>query len=228
MHTYTWKLNGIHVSPTMIIGSYVHRFLKVLERSSSQLRLCKDRLACDARATALAFVLIVTNSLSARRWCCLAFFARFGANRVSLSTNASLNFSAMLTSEVFGKDGVLILAGVNPETSHVFGSISLTKGSSSVILDSASLGTLIPLKPKGEALGFTMMRGHSEDKVSNESSSIFGCEEGQNTTWGKGTENGEKEEKEASSLHFVCYCIYMHLWIMPTFTASFTCFQAQI
>lgn len=74
-----------------------------------------------------------------------------------------------------GLDGAVGLA-VNPPTAHVRGSISLTMGSSSATFASASTGTLTPLKPKGDGFGFTMMRGHSAAKLSNELLSIFGCQ----------------------------------------------------
>lgn len=90
-----------------------------------QLLLCRDLLALDARANALASVFIIIHCLSARRWCCRAFFARFGAKRVSLSTNASLNFSATDNSVGLKREAALGF-GVNPHIAHVFGSISLT------------------------------------------------------------------------------------------------------
>jgi hypothetical protein len=93
---------------------------------------------------------------------------------VSLSTNASLNFSATDNSEGLKRDEETVFR-LNPHTAHVVGSISLTVGSSNVILCNASLGTADPLKPKGDGLGFTAMRGHSVDKISKESLSIFSC-----------------------------------------------------
>jgi hypothetical protein len=97
---------------------------------------------------------------------------------VSLSTNASLNFSATDNSGRLERDGEERVFGLNPHTAHVVGSISLTTGSSNVIFGNASLGTASPLKQKGDdGLGFTIMRGHSVDKISKESLSIFGCKE---------------------------------------------------
>jgi len=82
---------------------------------------------------------------------------------VSLSTNASLNFSATDISGRLERGGDRVF-GLNPHTAHVVGSISLTTGSSNVIFGNASLGTASPLKPKGDGLGFTIMRGHSVEK----------------------------------------------------------------
>lgn len=93
---------------------------------------------------------------------------------VSLSTNASLNFSAMDNSAEFESCAGVAL-GIDPRKAHVLGSISSTTGSSSAISGNASVGTLVPLNPKGEGLGFTMMRGHSVEKLSNVFLSIFGC-----------------------------------------------------
>lgn len=138
------------------------------------LRLWTDLLTFEARIIALAVVLVVIHSFSARRWRCLAFFALFGANRVSRSSNASLNFSAICNSLGIEADAGSTL-GVNPVTAHVRGSMSFTTGSSIVIFGSASLGTSSPLKPSRDGLGFGMMRGHSTTKLSNESLSIFGC-----------------------------------------------------
>lgn len=148
---------------TARIQSFPHKFF-----------VCKDLLAFEASANAFALVSVITHSLSARRWCCLAFFALFGAKRVSLSRNASLNFSAMDNSLGLETDGSVVL-DINPETAQVFGSISLTIGSSNTTCSIASRGTSEPLKPKGDGFGFIIMRGHSTDKLSNESLSIFGC-----------------------------------------------------
>lgn len=93
---------------------------------------------------------------------------------MSLSTKASLNFSAIDSSVVPERDGDTGL-GTNPHTAHVVGLISLTIGSSSAISAYAAMGTSVPRKPKGDGLGLTMMRGHSVAKTSSESLSIFGC-----------------------------------------------------
>lgn len=104
----------------------------------------KDLLASEASATAFALLFIVTHSFSARRWCCLAFFARFGASLVSLSRNASLNFSAMgKSSDLETDDGDAL--GTNLETAQVLGSISSTMGSSNETSSLASLGISSPL-----------------------------------------------------------------------------------
>lgn len=137
-------------------------------------RLLRDLLAFEARTIALALEFVIIQSLSARRWCCLAFLARLGAKRVSLSTKANLNFSAMDNSLGLKRDEGMTL-GVNRDTAHVVGSISLTKRSSNVVSGNASWGTSNPLNLKGDGLGFTTIRGHSVDNISNESLSIFGC-----------------------------------------------------
>ena len=96
---------------------------------------------------------------------------------MSLSTNASLNFSAMDNS-AGSESRVDAALGIDPRNAHVSGSIPSTTGSSSAISGNASVGTLVPLKPKGDSLGFTMIRGHSVEKLSNVFVSIFGCKEG--------------------------------------------------
>lgn len=138
-----------------------------------ELRPWRDLLACEAKTIALALVLISINSLTARRWCCRAFLARFGANRLSLSTNASLNFSATDNS-VELEDGEMGF-NANPCIVHVLGSMSLTTSSSNRIFCNASWGTSVPLNPKGDDLGFTTTRGHSVEKSSKEFLSMFGC-----------------------------------------------------
>lgn len=140
------------------------------------LRGLSDLPTLAARINALVSVSIVILSLSARRWCCLAFLARFGAKRVSLSANASLNLSALDNSLEFMRVGDMDF-GVNPQIAHVWGSTSLTKWSSIAISGNASLGTSNPLNPKGDGFGLTMIRGHSVERISRESLSIFGCKE---------------------------------------------------
>lgn len=104
----------------------------------------RDLLASEASASAFALLFIITHCFSARRWCCLAFFARFGASLVSLSRNASLNFSATGKSSVLETDDGDLL-GTNPVTAQVLGSISSTMGSSNDTSSLASLGISIPL-----------------------------------------------------------------------------------
>lgn len=154
----------------------ITRSTTILKKSEHYFLLLRDLVAFEARAIAFALVLVSIHSLSARRWCCLAFFARFGANRVSLSTKASLNFSAIDNSLGLKRD-VDMPIDANRGTAHALGSISLTNGSSNVISGNASLGTSNPLNPKGDGLGFTMIRGHSVDIISIESLSIFGCKQ---------------------------------------------------
>lgn len=94
---------------------------------------------------------------------------------MSLSRNASLNFSAKDNSEEFnGGTGAL---DVDLATAHVLGSISTMACSSNAIFGNASLGTRLPLKANGDGFGFTVMRGHSVENISKEFSSIFGCRE---------------------------------------------------
>lgn len=118
-------------------------------------------------------MLVVTHSRSARLCRCLAFLARFGANLASLSTNASLNLSAIGNSIELKMGGVVL--SLDPGTAQVFGSMSSTTKSSNVTPGNACLGISIPLWPKSDGFGFTKIRGHSVDKLSSESSSIFGC-----------------------------------------------------
>lgn len=92
---------------------------------------------------------------------------------MSLSTNASLNFSAKDNSEVF--DGEIGALAVDLPTAHVLGSISTMVCSSNAMFGNASPGTCFPLKPKGDGFGFIVMRGHSVEKISKESLSTFGC-----------------------------------------------------
>ena len=139
-----------------------------------ELRLWRDLLACEAKTIALALVLININSRTARRWCCRAFFARFGANRLSLSRKASLNFSANDNSVELEEDGDTGFTA-KPCTVHVFGSMSLTTASSNMVFCNASQGTWVPIYPKGDDFGFTMIRGHSVENSSKESLSMFGC-----------------------------------------------------
>ncbi|GJW82254.1 hypothetical protein Tco_0146229 [Tanacetum coccineum] len=78
-----------------------------------------------------ALVLVVAHSRSALRCLCLAFLARFGATLASLSTNASLNLSAIGNSIEF-KEGEVILS-LDPRTTQVFGSIySMIKSSKAI------------------------------------------------------------------------------------------------
>lgn len=75
-----------------------------------------------------ALELLIKYSLSARRLCCLAFFARLGANLASLSTNASLKRSAIGNSDVSLEtvsSRALFLAA--PETAQVLGSMPSMK-----------------------------------------------------------------------------------------------------
>ncbi|RWR86253.1 hypothetical protein CKAN_01514200 [Cinnamomum micranthum f. kanehirae] len=100
------------------------------------LRLYKDLLACEASAIDFASVFIITHSLSARRWCCLAFFALLGANLESLSTNASLNLSALGNSDASDEVATAIFGHLR--AAHVPGAISFTTGSSSATPGNAS------------------------------------------------------------------------------------------
>lgn len=126
--------------------------------------------------TDLALELFIRYSLSARRLCCLAFFALFGASLASLSKNASLNRSAMDSSGVSsqavgaGAGGLLVA----PETAQVLGSMPSIMKWSKALLANASLGTCNPRKPRGKGCGLTTIRGHSTANDSFESSSIFG------------------------------------------------------
>jgi len=148
--------------------------LKNASDESYELRPWRDLLTWEAKTIALALVLISINSRTARRWCCRAFLALFGANRLSLSTNASLNFSATDNSVELEEDAEMGFKA-NPCTVHVLGSISLTTSSSNMMFCNASLGTSVPMKPKGDDLGFTTTRGHSVEKSSKEILSMFGC-----------------------------------------------------
>lgn len=93
---------------------------------------------------------------------------------MSLSTKASLNFSAIDNSVELEDDGGMMGLIAIPCFVHVPGSISLTTPSSRVIFGNASQGTWVPLNPKGD-LGSTTIRGHSVEKSSNEFLSMFGC-----------------------------------------------------
>lgn len=137
------------------------------------LRSYKDLLACEASAIDFASVFIITHSLSARRWCCLAFFARLGANLESLSTNASLNLSALGNSDASDEVATAIFGHL--QAAHVPGSISFTMGSSSAAPGNASRGMSTPRKPNGDGFGLTTIRGHSVANMSFEWSSIVGC-----------------------------------------------------
>ncbi|MFS7984854.1 hypothetical protein Hanom_Chr11g00991531 [Helianthus anomalus] len=53
--------------------------------------------------------------------------------------------------------------------------MSSTTKSSNGTPDNACLGISIPLWPNSDGFGFTIIRGHSIDRLSNESLSIFGC-----------------------------------------------------
>lgn len=94
---------------------------------------------------------------------------------MSLSTNASLNFSAKDNSD--GLDVETGALAVDLPTAHVSGLISAMVYSSNAMFGNASPGTRFPLKPNGDGFGFIVMRGHSVEKISKESLSIFGCRE---------------------------------------------------
>lgn len=132
----------VHRSSFYWLTKMRYRFIEV--HIYFQFRMLRDLLASEASASAFALLFIITHSFSARRWCCLAFFARFGASRLSLSRNASLNFSATGNSSVLETDDADVL-GTNPDTAQVLGSISSTKGSSNDTSSLAPLGTSTPL-----------------------------------------------------------------------------------
>lgn len=167
--------NGQSILYNSTLSIYINFGIRIVQiQVTYQLLLCKNLLAWDARAMDLAFVLLIKYAFSARRLCCLAFFALLGANLASLSRNASLNLSAMGSSGLSSGEGGSMDLLAAPETAHVLGSISSTIEWSRATLADASAGTCSPRKPMGDGTGLTMIRGHSVAKLIFESSSILG------------------------------------------------------